>query len=160
MLPRDSALASVGSVLEPAGTSSVWYWGSFWNLLTEASVDPPLPKPCHLNPIQATLKWGFVILYYCFNKISLGGVKDKHLEKQTSVEEWNKETNLFFLSPPWPLEGELPDRLWNQGWNEGQQWLDWQNMLALRYPGFLFVTYLCLLKLDDGTLSTVFRTRN
>jgi len=46
-----SALASGGSVLEPAGTGSIRHGGSFWQLLTEATpVAPLLPKPCHTNP--------------------------------------------------------------------------------------------------------------
>jgi len=50
-----SALASGGSVLEPAGTGSVGHGGSFWQLLTEATpVAPSLPKPCHTNPIHYT----------------------------------------------------------------------------------------------------------
>jgi len=47
------ALASIGSVLEPAGTGSVRCRGSFSQLLTEAtSIAPLLPKPCHANPEQ------------------------------------------------------------------------------------------------------------
>ncbi|KAM9590844.1 uncharacterized protein ACIBXB_005893 [Morphnus guianensis] len=47
------ALASSGSVLEPAGIGSVGHSGSFQQLLTEATpVTPPLPKPCHTKPIQ------------------------------------------------------------------------------------------------------------
>jgi len=48
-----SALASGGSVLEPAGTGSVGRGGSFWQLPTEATpLAPPLPEPCHANPLQ------------------------------------------------------------------------------------------------------------
>jgi len=47
-----SALASGGSVLEPAGIGSAGHGGSFWPLLTEfAPVAPLLPKPCQANPI-------------------------------------------------------------------------------------------------------------
>jgi len=42
------ALASGGSVLEPAGTGFIRHGGSFSQLLTEATpIAPPLPKPCH-----------------------------------------------------------------------------------------------------------------
>jgi len=45
------ALASGGSILEPAGTGFIRYGGSFSQLLTEATpIAPPLPKPCHANP--------------------------------------------------------------------------------------------------------------
>jgi len=48
-----SALASDGSVLEPAGVGSIRYGGCFQQLLTEATpVAPLLPKPCHTNPVQ------------------------------------------------------------------------------------------------------------
>ncbi|KAM9647659.1 uncharacterized protein ACIBXB_011011 [Morphnus guianensis] len=49
-----SALASSGSVSEPAGMGSLKHRGSFQQLLTEAApVTPaPLPKPCHTKPIQ------------------------------------------------------------------------------------------------------------
>ena len=43
-----SALAS-GRSLEPSGTSSIQHRASTWCLPTEA---PPLPKPCHVNPMQ------------------------------------------------------------------------------------------------------------
>jgi len=47
-----SALASGGSVLEPAGIGFIRHGGSFWQLLTEATpIAPPLPKPCHANPV-------------------------------------------------------------------------------------------------------------
>jgi len=47
------ALASGGSVLEPAGTGFIRHEGSFSQLLTEATfIAPPLPKPCHVNPQQ------------------------------------------------------------------------------------------------------------
>jgi len=47
------ALASGGSVLEPAGTGFTRPGGSFLQLLTEATpMAPPLPKPCHANPHQ------------------------------------------------------------------------------------------------------------
>jgi len=47
------ALASGGSVLEPAGIGYIGHRGRFQQLLTEAtSVDPPLPKTCHANPVQ------------------------------------------------------------------------------------------------------------
>jgi len=36
------ALASSGSVLEPAGTGSVRHWGSCWQLLTEVTPIAPL----------------------------------------------------------------------------------------------------------------------
>jgi len=50
------ALASGGSILEPAGIGSVGHRGSFQQLLTEAiTVAPLLPKPCHSNPIQAVI---------------------------------------------------------------------------------------------------------
>jgi len=46
------ALSSIRSVLEPAGVGSVRHRRSFWQLLTEATpAAPPLPKPCHANPI-------------------------------------------------------------------------------------------------------------
>jgi len=45
------ALASGGSVLEPAGTGFIRHGGSFSQLLTEATpIAPRLPKPCHANP--------------------------------------------------------------------------------------------------------------
>jgi len=45
------ALASGGSVLEPAGTGFIRHGGSFSQLLTEATpIAPPLSKPCHANP--------------------------------------------------------------------------------------------------------------
>ena len=48
-----SALAGGGSISEPAGIGSVRHRGSFWQLLTEATpAAPPLPKPCHTDPIQ------------------------------------------------------------------------------------------------------------
>ena len=48
-----SALASGGSTFEPAGIGSVGHRGRFWQLLTEATpVAPPLPKPCHANPVH------------------------------------------------------------------------------------------------------------
>jgi len=51
-----SALASGGSILEPAGIGSVGCRGSFWQLLTEATpVVAPLPKPCYANPIQPVI---------------------------------------------------------------------------------------------------------
>jgi len=51
-----SALASGGSILEPAGTGSVRHGGSFSQLLTEATpIAPWLPKPCHANPQQKVL---------------------------------------------------------------------------------------------------------
>ncbi|KAM9591171.1 uncharacterized protein ACIBXB_006070 [Morphnus guianensis] len=56
-----SALAGGGSVLELAGIGSIGHRGSFQQLLTEATpVTPPLPKPCHTNPIQV----GFA-MHYC-----------------------------------------------------------------------------------------------
>jgi len=54
------ALASSGSVLEPAGTGSVGHGRSFLKLLTEATpVAPLLPKPCHTNQhrIATKLMW-------------------------------------------------------------------------------------------------------
>ena len=48
-----SALASSGSILEPAGIGSVGHEGNFQQLLTEATpVAPPPPKPCHADPVQ------------------------------------------------------------------------------------------------------------
>jgi len=45
------ALASGGSVLEPAGTGFTRHGGSFLQLLTEVTpIAPLLPKPCHANP--------------------------------------------------------------------------------------------------------------
>jgi len=45
------ALASGGSVSEPAGTGFIRHRGSFSQLLVEATpIAPPLPKPCHINP--------------------------------------------------------------------------------------------------------------
>jgi len=48
------ALASGGSVLEPAGAGSFGHRGRFWQLLTEVTpVAPlPLPKPCHEKTVQ------------------------------------------------------------------------------------------------------------
>jgi len=47
------ALASGGSILEPAGIGSIRHGGSFSQLLTEATpTAAPLPKPCHSNPQQ------------------------------------------------------------------------------------------------------------
>jgi len=44
------ALASGGSVLEPAGTGFIRPGGSFSQLLTEANpYSPQLPKPCQAN---------------------------------------------------------------------------------------------------------------
>jgi len=46
------ALASGGSVLEPADTGSVRHRGSFQQFLAKATLAPtPLPKPCHTNPM-------------------------------------------------------------------------------------------------------------
>ena len=51
-----SALASRRSILDPAGIGSIRHGGSFWHLLTEATLAaPPLPKPCHANPIHHVL---------------------------------------------------------------------------------------------------------
>jgi len=49
-----SALASIGSVLEPAGIGSIRHRGSFQQLLTEATpvTSSPLPKSCHANLLQ------------------------------------------------------------------------------------------------------------
>jgi len=48
-----SALASSGFVFEPAGNDSVQHRSTSWHLLTKATpAAPPLPKPCHTNPIQ------------------------------------------------------------------------------------------------------------
>jgi len=45
------ALASGGSILEPAGTGFTIHGGSFLQLLTEDTlIAAPLPKPCHANP--------------------------------------------------------------------------------------------------------------
>jgi len=47
------ALASGGSVLEPAGVGSSGLRESFWQLLTEATpVAPLLPTPWHVNPVH------------------------------------------------------------------------------------------------------------
>jgi len=52
-----SALASGGSILEPAGVGSTGHRGSFWQLLTEATpVAPLLPKPGHANPVHPETK--------------------------------------------------------------------------------------------------------
>jgi len=57
------ALASGGSVLEPAGTGCIRHGGSFSQLLTEATpMAPPLPKPCHANPqhrwkLRSAVSW-------------------------------------------------------------------------------------------------------
>jgi len=48
------ALASGGSVLEPAGTGFIRHGGSFSQLLPEATpTAPPLPKPCQTIPQRA-----------------------------------------------------------------------------------------------------------
>jgi len=53
-----SALASRGSVLEPAGIASIGHRGSFWQLLTEATPVAPTPqKPCHANPIHQLIDY-------------------------------------------------------------------------------------------------------
>jgi len=45
------ALASSGSILEPAGTGFIRHGGSFLQLLTEVTpIAPLLPKPCQTNP--------------------------------------------------------------------------------------------------------------
>jgi len=49
--PSLIALASGGSVSEPAGIGFIRHGGSFSQLLTETTpVGPRLPKPCHANP--------------------------------------------------------------------------------------------------------------
>jgi len=48
-----SALASGGSILEPAGIGSIKHRRIFLQLLREATlVALLLPKPCHVNPVQ------------------------------------------------------------------------------------------------------------
>jgi len=55
-----SALASGGSILEPAGTGSVRFGGSLQQLLTEAiPVASPTQKPCHANPVQPSTSFCF-----------------------------------------------------------------------------------------------------
>lgn len=59
-----SALGSGGFILEQAETGSVWHGGSPWSRLAEdAPAASPLPKPCHINPIQRliTVYFGFGI---------------------------------------------------------------------------------------------------
>ncbi|KAM9591174.1 uncharacterized protein ACIBXB_006073 [Morphnus guianensis] len=59
-----SALASGGSVLELADIGFVRHRGSFQQLLIEATpVTPPLPKPCHTNPIQLKTSVGVLNLW-------------------------------------------------------------------------------------------------
>lgn len=78
MLPLllGSTLASIGSILKPAGIGSLGDRGSYWQLLTETTPVPPL-LPCHTNQIHLgkntlpngtafSCKWILIFVFYHF----------------------------------------------------------------------------------------------
>lgn len=122
------ALASGGSILEPAGIGFTGQWGSFWQFPSETTLLTfPLPKPFHANPIQCFYLHSLVMLPFF-------SIASKNLINEVihTASLWIRKVGhitVFHNIQTWPTIIDSLKPLFLQTKSE-------MNVMLLKLPGF------------------------